>query len=91
VAVASVAAFLLVACTADTSQTSPPPASPSEPSATMSPNESPAAPDIADEMTDAVGITAARRTYVADHDLNDEARAERDAWLSEVLGFAAPE
>jgi dienelactone hydrolase len=46
---------------------------------------------IADEMTDAVGITAARRTYVADHYLNDEAWAERDAWLAENLGFPAPE
>jgi predicted esterase len=46
---------------------------------------------VADEMTDAVGITAARRTYTADHDLNDEARADRDAWLAEVLGFPAPD
>jgi len=46
---------------------------------------------IADEMTEAVGITAARRTYAADHHLNDEARAERDAWLAEILGFPAPD
>ena len=43
---------------------------------------------VADEMTEAVGITAARRTYVADHDLNDEARSDRDAWLAEILGVS---
>jgi dienelactone hydrolase len=46
---------------------------------------------VADEMTAAVGITAARRDYVAEHDLNHEARADRDAWLAETLGFAAPD
>lgn len=46
---------------------------------------------VADEITAAVGITAARRDYVAEHDLNDEARADRDAWLAETLGFPAPE
>ena len=46
---------------------------------------------VADEITAAVGITAARRDYEAEHDLNDEARADRNAWLAETLGFPAPE
>ena len=30
------------------------------------------------------------RTYDADHEMNDAARAERDAWLAETLGFPPP-
>ena len=46
---------------------------------------------VADEMTEAVGITAARRTYDAGHHLNDEARADRDAWLADILGLPGAE
>ncbi|MGH2392412.1 MAG: alpha/beta hydrolase family protein [Candidatus Limnocylindria bacterium] len=46
---------------------------------------------VADEITQAAGPTAEARTYTADHHLNEEARADRDAWLAETLGFPAPE
>ncbi len=48
---------------------------------------------VAEEIsTAAVGLTAETRTYDdAGHELNDEARADRDAWLAEILGLPAPE
>jgi YVTN family beta-propeller protein len=42
---------------------------------------------VADEIESAAGSGADRRDYDAAHELNDEARGERDAWLAESLGF----
>lgn len=44
---------------------------------------------VADEITEAVGIGAARRTYDTGHALNEEARADRDAWLADLLELPA--
>jgi len=46
---------------------------------------------VADEIIAAAGPTAEARSYKADHHLNEEARAARDAWLAEVLSLAAPD
>ena len=42
--------------------------------------------EVAEEISAAAGSSAETRTYEAEHEMNDEARAERDAWLAETLG-----
>jgi dienelactone hydrolase len=46
---------------------------------------------VADEITQAAGPTAEARTYATTHELDEAARADRDAWLAEVLSLAAPD
>jgi dienelactone hydrolase len=46
---------------------------------------------VAEEITAAAGPTAEARTYDTTHHLNEEARTDRDAWLSELLGLPAPQ
>lgn len=41
--------------------------------------------EVVAELSAAIGSEADVREYEAGHELNDEARADRDAWLSEVL------
>ena len=44
--------------------------------------------DVAEEIAAAAGEGAEVRTYEAGHPLNDEARADRAAWLTDLLGLA---
>jgi predicted esterase len=46
--------------------------------------------EVADAISAAAGSSAETRTYDTNHEMNDDARAERDAWLAETLGFPAP-
>jgi dienelactone hydrolase len=46
---------------------------------------------VAEEITAAAGATAEVRTYNATHHLDEAARAERGAWLAEILGLPTPE
>ena len=41
--------------------------------------------DTAQEITDAAGASAERKDYAAPHQLDDTARADRDAWLAQIL------
>ena len=43
---------------------------------------------VADEIAAAAGSSAEVTTYQTGHPLNDEARADRAAWLTELLGLA---
>jgi predicted esterase len=46
---------------------------------------------VADEISAAAGSSAETRTYDTGHEMNEEARTDRDAWLAEQLEFAAPD
>jgi predicted esterase len=46
--------------------------------------------DVAAEISAAAGAAAETRTYEAGHELSEEARAERMAWVLERLGVAVP-
>jgi fermentation-respiration switch protein FrsA (DUF1100 family) len=43
--------------------------------------------DVAAAITAAAGSSAEARTYAAGHELSDEARVEREAWLAARLGL----
>lgn len=45
--------------------------------------------DVAREITDAAGASAENKTYDDGHELGDEARIERDAWLAKELGLSS--
>jgi hypothetical protein len=42
---------------------------------------------VADELTEAAGDAAQAKSYESGHELNDEARKDRLAWLREQLGL----
>jgi predicted esterase len=44
--------------------------------------------EVAAEITAAAGPSAESRTYRAGHELGDEARADREAWLADQLGVS---
>jgi dienelactone hydrolase len=46
--------------------------------------------DVAAEIAAAAGPTAESRTYEAGHELDDAARADRDAWLADQLELPPP-
>ncbi len=43
--------------------------------------------DVAEEISAAAGSSAETRTYDTDHEMNEQAREERDAWLADQLGL----
>jgi predicted esterase len=43
--------------------------------------------DVAGEITAAAGESATSTTYAAEHSLDEAARADREVWLSELLGL----
>ena len=47
--------------------------------------------DVADEISAAAGSTAETKKYDTSHELNEEARADRNEWLSDVLGLGGRE
>ena len=42
---------------------------------------------VADKLTEAAGDAAEAKSYESGHELNDEARKDRLAWLTEQLGL----
>ena len=42
---------------------------------------------VADKLTEAAGDAAEAKSYASGHELNDEARKDKLAWLREQLGL----